>query len=102
MPLTRTTDRAEPDESRQAIGFWMAIEDASENELIRVFATIEALRELDPSSVPDLVGAMEVFASYRLIIEEVASDKYDNEGAAVDEDWFDNHQVLFVRAEDFP
>jgi Protein of unknown function (DUF1488) len=102
MPLTRTSDHGEPDESRRAIAFWMAVEDPAQDERIRVFVTFEALRELDPSNVPDLFGAMEVFANYRLLIEEVASDKYDSEGEAADEDELEGRFVLFVRAEDFP
>jgi hypothetical protein len=102
MPLTRTTDHGEPEESQKAIGFWMAVEDAAQDKRIRVFITFEALRELDPSTVPDLFGAMEVFANYRLLIEEVASDKYDCEGEAADEDEFEGHPALCVRTEDFP
>jgi hypothetical protein len=80
----------------------MAVDDAADDQQIRVFVTYEALRELDLSSVPDLFGAMEVFANYRLIIEEVASDKYDSKGVVEDEDELDDYPALFVRAEDFP
>jgi hypothetical protein len=100
MPLKRTTDQGEPNEARLAIGFWMGAEDADGDDRIRVFVTFEALRKLDPTSVPDLSGAIEVFAKYRLPIEEVASDKYDAEG--VDEGTYEGCPILFVRSDDLP
>jgi hypothetical protein len=66
---------------------------------IRVFVSYEALRQLDPSSPPDLFAAMEIFDKHRAVIEKAASNKFDANGA---DEQYEGQAALKVVSMDLP
>jgi hypothetical protein len=97
MPLTATTSQPVLIEECEAVGIWMS---AGEQGFIRVFISCRALEELEPTRFPDATSALDIFASNRQKIEEVASAKFDLEGADED-DRFEDRPTLMLRSTDF-
>jgi hypothetical protein len=64
----------------RAIGFWMTVKGATPIKPVRVFVSYEALAQLDPFDIRDLVSAFEHFERFRARIEAAASDKFDRDG----------------------
>jgi hypothetical protein len=80
MPLITTGKPGVPDNGQMAIGFWMTVEVAHPVEPIRIFVTYKGLEQIDPSQVPDIYGAREIFTRNRALIEAAASKKFDKDG----------------------
>jgi hypothetical protein len=77
MPLTATDVQPSLDENRKAIGVWMRNEEGSP---VRVFVTCEALCQSEPSRVPDVYSAFDIFMAGRERFEKLASEYYDANG----------------------
>jgi hypothetical protein len=95
MPLTATDIRPSLDEDRKAIGVWMQNERGSP---VRVFVTCEALCQSQPSKVPDVYSALEIFDAERARLEKLASDRYDAEGP--DDGSHEDQSIIVLHAED--
>ena len=96
MPLSATTLRADTDEHRRGIGFWMT---DPENRRVRVIASYVALHELALyGKRQSLRGAFEIFNAHRSEIEAIASKLFDTRG--VTDDIYGGEPFVMVRSMD--
>lgn len=78
MPLTATDRPPIAHDHRKTVGVWMQNESGSP---IRVFVTYEALWQSDPSQVRDVASALAIFDASRAHLENLASARFDANGA---------------------
>ena len=95
MPLIATDIRPSLDEGRKAIGVWMQNENGSP---VRVFVTCEALWQSEPSKVPDVYSAFDIFVAGRERFEDLASDRYDENGP--DDGTHEDQPIVVLHADD--
>ena len=95
MPVIATDIRPSLDENRKAIGVWMRNEGGSP---VRVFVTCEALCQSEPSKVPDLYSALEIFDAGRDRFEKLASNRYDAYGP--DDGAHEDQPIIVLHADD--
>ena len=93
MPLISYGSKAVSHDKRKAIGFWMSVEGKDPVEFVRVFVTFRTLEQLDPSQIPDLHSAFQIFEAHRGKIEQVASQHFDTIGVDAD-DHYQNQPVV--------
>ena len=101
MPLVRTPSTPEYDEARNMIGIWMRDPRIRLGpvDALRVFVTLEALWQLEPSKARNLDTAIDAFERHRGKIELAASRKFDDRGPEESEEYHGRPVIVLTTYE---
>jgi hypothetical protein len=81
-----------------AVGFWMAVDDTSPTDYVRVIVTGDCVASLDPSRLCDQHSAADIAQASRRRIEAAASAKFDAEGT--DPGTWEEMPILLIQPHD--
>jgi hypothetical protein len=95
MLVTWPTEFPSSDDTRAAIGIWMIDDSSSPPRPVRLFITYGALWHLHPQKIRDAVLSLDIFNEKRDFIEAIASDEFDEYGAA-DDDFYEGQAVVWI------
>ena len=86
-----------------AVGLWMQIEGPSPPEFVWVIATYECVEDLDhPGEIADASNATEIAERNRVMLEKVASAKFDEKGLDSEDETHEGKPVLRLHSYDLP